>query len=418
MKTAKGFYSCLTAALLIVLSSAGIAVAQTNTHYGTGALAADPTGTDYDSALGYDALNSSTTGQNNTADGAYALFSNVTGSANTATGAYALFSNTTTAGLAGDNNTADGQAALYSNTTGNANTADGQAALYSNTTGVFNSANGAFALYSSTTGEDNTAAGAGALYSNTTGSGNTANGQAALYSNITGSNNAASGIDALWSNISGSANTAAGENALYSNTTGSNNIAIGYDGGYLVTGSNNIDIGNGGAAAESGIIRIGVPGTQTGTYIAGIFGNKKTKGCEVLVESSGRLECVKSSARYKRDIHAMAEASAGLMKLRPVTFRYKSDPDGTKQYGLVAEEVARVYPELVVRDADGKAESVSYWMLTSMLLNELQKQAAELKASHERELAMRSAFEERLSRLEQAMASKNGSRNLAAAFNR
>ncbi len=107
------------------------------------------------------------------------------------------------------------------------------------------------------------------------------------------------------------------------------------------------------------------------------FGNKKTKGCEVLAESTGHLDCVKSSARYKRDIHDMGRSSEGLMKLRPVTFRYKDDPDGTTQYGLVAEEVARVYPELVVRDADGKVESVSYWKLTSMLLNEVQKQTKE-----------------------------------------
>ena len=173
---------------------------------------------------------------------------------------------------------------------------------------------------------------------------------------------------------------------------------------------------------------IGADGAQKNTYIAGIFGTNIFSGCDVAVESDGLLGCAYSSARYKRDIHDMGRLSEGLMKLRPVTFRYKDDPERTRQYGLVAEEVARVYPELVVRDAAGKVESVSYWMLSSMLLNELQKrsaqlgrlsaQMAEMKASHERELgAMRTAFEARLSKLE-AMESKGGNRNLAAAFSR
>ncbi len=149
----------------------------------------------------------------------------------------------------------------------------------------------------------------------------------------------------------------------------------------LTTGSNNIDIGNVGAAAESDKIRIGNQGTQTATFIAGIYNIPVTSGSPqaVVVNNLGQLGIVMSSARYKRDIHDMDEASSGLMKLRPVTFRYKQDPQGERQYGLVAEEVAKVYPELVSYGPDGKPMTVRYLTLSAMLLNELQKQNSELR---------------------------------------
>jgi hypothetical protein len=295
------------------------------------------------------------------------------GARNSAFGASAL-----TSSNSGTDNTAIGYNALFANTTGGSNTATGGVALQHNTTGSSNTATGWDSLFSNTTGFDNTATGLATLNVNTSGVENTATGWYALLDNTTGNADTASGATALSSNTTGNNNTATGAGALGNSTTGNGNIAVGFNAGLnLVTGDNNIVIGNAGVAHESNTIRIGIQGTQTATYVAGIFGSKTTGGCEVVVEKTGRLGCVKSSARYKRDIHDMDAASGNLMKLRPVTFRYKDDPDGTRQYGLIAEEVARVYPELIVRDADGKVESVQYWMLTAMLLNEVQKQARE-----------------------------------------
>jgi hypothetical protein len=228
------------------------------------------------------------------------------------------------------------------------------------------------------------------------------------------------------------------------NTTGSNNIGLGFDAGFnLTTGSNDIDIGSVGATAESNTIRIGAQGAQSRAYMAGISGSavsgSAVSGSAVVVNGAGQLGIVVSSARYKRDIHDMREASARLMKLRPVTFRYKNDPEGIRQYGLVAEEVARVYPELVTYGADGKVETVNYLTLTSMLLNELQKRTAENQyqaaenrlqaaqlttqarqiAALSRQLAVqRETLEERLSTLERAIAAKEPTPELAAVFSR
>jgi hypothetical protein len=172
--------------------------------------------------------------------------------------------------------------------------------------------------------------------------------------------------------------------ALAANTTGSNNIAEGYHAGYnLTTGSNNIDIGSLGVKAESGVIRIGTitgtTSTQSAAYIAGIYGVKTaTAGTAVFIDSSGQLGTVSSSIRYKEDIQPMADASERLLQLRPVKFRYKkADASGDKpiQYGLIAEEVAKVYPELAVRDAaTGRLDGVRYDELAPMLLNEMQQQ--------------------------------------------
>jgi hypothetical protein len=227
------------------------------------------------------------------------------------------------------------------------------------------------------TGSLNTATGFKALNQNNSGTENTATGANALFSNTTGSVNTAVGSRALYSNNAGFDNTVVGVAALYHNTSGANNIALGAAAGTnITTGSQNIEIGNQETTGDANTIRIGTQGQQTATFIAGISAAGVT-GADVLVSSSGRLGVPTSSARFKRDIRDMGQTSGNLMQLRPVTFVYKNDPQGTRQYGLVAEEVERVYPELVTYDADGKIETVRYSMLTSMLLNELQKQKRE-----------------------------------------
>jgi hypothetical protein len=270
---------------------------------------------------------------------------------------------------------------LTNTTSGNnENTAFGFQALDSNTTGSANTATGVSALTWNTTGNANTATGSGALFGEgpgSTGGGNTATGFDALDHNTTGDDNTAAGADAMQGNTTGIENTATGKFALNNNTTGGSNIGIGsFAGDNLTTGDNNIDIGNEGRAAESNTIRIGTKGVQTRTVIAGI-NNSPVFGSPVVVNIYGRLGIQASSARFKRDIRDMGDASGRLMKLRPVTFRYKEDPAGTPQYGLIAEEVARVYPELVSYGADGKVETVAYHLLPAMLLNEMQKQIRE-----------------------------------------
>ncbi|MFI5351585.1 MAG: tail fiber domain-containing protein [Candidatus Binatales bacterium] len=238
------------------------------------------------------------------------------------------------------------------------------------------SAFGYDALYSNGVyANSNTGVGWDALYYNTASDYNTAIGVQALYNNTVESNTAV-GFAALYTNSTGTPNTAVGWEALL-NTTGSNNIGLGwYAGGSLTTGSYDIDIGSNGVAGESDTIRIGTSGTQTATYVAGISGTTVT-GSDVVVSSIGQLGVASSSARFKRDINDMGNASSKLMRLRPVTFRYKNDQQGIKQYGLIGEEVDRVYPELVVHDQDGKVISVRYSMLAPMLLNEVQKQAGQ-----------------------------------------
>jgi hypothetical protein len=344
-----------------------------NTASGLDALVNNTTGF-HNTSSGVDALYDNTTGYDNTASGVQALFSNTTGFYNTASGVDALFSNTT-----GGANTAAGTSALQSNTTGSNNTASGSNALQSNTTGSNNTASGFEALEYNTTGEANTAMGNEALYSNSTGFNNNAAGAAALHSNTIGNYNEASGQVALYSNTSGSGNEASGHAALYFNTTGSYNVAIGYAAGYSqTTGSNNIYISHRGVAGESGVTRIGTPNTQTETYIAGIE-NAKITGNAVYVTSSGQLGVLASSERYKTAIAPIGTTTEKLQQLRPVSFHLKSDPEGAVQYGLIAEEVAKVYPELVIRDAAGIIQGVRYDELAPMLLNEMQRQAAEIR---------------------------------------
>jgi hypothetical protein len=250
-----------------------------------------------------------------------------------------------------------------------------------------NSAFGTGALFFDTTGGDNTASGASALYNNINGGNNTASGYQSLFKNTSGAQNTAFGASALYTNTQGDDNTASGYAALY-HTTGKSNIALGWEAGFsLTSGNNNIDIGSPGVAAESGVIRIGTisgtTSTQSATYVAGIYGVKTaTAGMTVVIDSSGQLGTVSSSIRYKEDIQPMTQASERLLQLRPVKFRYKkADASGEKpiQYGLIAEEVAKVYPELVVRDqTTGRIDGVRYDELAPMLLNEAQKQSAEI----------------------------------------
>jgi hypothetical protein len=305
------------------------------------------------------------------------------GSGNTASGYEALYSNST-----GSNNTASGYVALHANTTGIQNTASGTYALYSNTAGNSNTASGVQALNTNTTGSYNGASGYAALYANTTGSYNSASGYAALYANTTGRYNSASGAQALYVNKTGGGNTASGYAALYANTSGHYNIAEGYKAGFnLKTGSNNIDIGNpgestDGVAADSGVIRIGTQtptALQTVTYIAGIYDNTSVSGLAVVIDSNGQLGTVSSSERFKTAIAPMGSDTAKLERLRPVTFQYKADRQGTLRYGLIAEEVAKVYPELVVLDKSGRIDGVRYDELAPMLLNEVQQQAATIR---------------------------------------
>jgi hypothetical protein len=311
----------------------------------------------------------------------------------------------------GTGNTVIGNNAMPSNTTGCCNTATGANALNDNTTGGGITATGFQAMYYNTTGGNNTATGANALNDNTTGSYNTADGNSALPANTTGSYNTATGSQALHSST-GSYNTASGANALQNSTGGNNNIGIGYQAGVSVAGgSNNIEIGNAGTSADSGAIRIGAAGTQTTAFIAGIYGvtTSASNAVPVLIDSNGNLGTISSSRRYKDDIQDMADASSALMRLRPVTFRYKKPfNDGSKpiQYGLIAEEVAEVYPDLVARTADGQIETVKYQVLDSMLLNELQKQNTTISAQKEQigaqEQHIRS-LEERLAKVEAAL---------------
>jgi hypothetical protein len=198
--------------------------------------------------------------------------------------------------------------------------------------------------------------------------------------NTTGYYNAASGFSSLYSNTTGVYNTAFGADSLYSNTTGTGNTALGYLAGqYLTTGSNNIDIGNSGLAGESATIRIGASGSQTATYIAGIS-RTPLEGSQVVISKSGQLGVLASSERYKTAIASMGSNSAKLQQLRPVTFHLKTNPQGALQYGLIAEEVDKVYPDLVIRDDAGKIQGVRYDELAPMLLNEVQLQQKQLAA--------------------------------------
>ncbi|MDF1862001.1 MAG: tail fiber domain-containing protein [Verrucomicrobiales bacterium] len=348
--------------------------------------------------VGVEAGNRLMTGNSNTAIGYRSLYSNLTGYQNTASGDFSLYNNTT-----GYRNTANGNGALGFNTIGYHNTANGYQALALNTSGRNNTASGYSALRSNQTGVNNAANGSFALNSNATGNDNTANGYAALTSNTTGFDNSACGMHALGANLTGSQNTASGKSSLRYNTTGDHNIALGFEAGRdLTTGDHNIMIGNFGIAAEADTIRIG-DSDQTRAFISGIRGASTgvADAISVVIDSNGQLGTMSSSRRYKEDIHSMdeAETSARLRQLRPVIFRYRqSYSDGEKpiQYGLIAEEVAEVFPDLAVYDDEGRPETVKYHLLAPLLLNEVKKQQKDAE-NREREMA---GIKQRLEQLE------------------
>jgi uncharacterized coiled-coil protein SlyX len=243
---------------------------------------------------------------------------------------------------------------------GGANIAIGPQALSSNTTGTNNSATG-FQALANNNGDDNTANGRQALFNNTIGFDNVAIGNFALQRNTDGKNNTANGFAALINN------------------TGSNNIGLGaFAGNSLTTGSNNIDIGNAGAAGQANTIRIGTTGIQTATFIAGINGvNEGGMISAVTINSNGQLgtqPVLVSSRRFKKEIKPMNQTSEAILALKPVTFQYKGDNKGTPQFGLIAEEVAQVNPDLVVRDDKGEIYTVRYEAVNAMLLNEFLKE--------------------------------------------
>lgn len=342
-----------------------------NTATGRSALSSNTTG-DNNTATGDGVLNSNTTGSNNTAAGRGALGDNTTGDNNTAMGADALSSNTT-----GAANTAVGFEALNRNVTGSDNTAVGSQALLQLTTGMHNTACGSLALALNTEGEGNTGLGFDALNNNTIGGGNTATGSGALFSNTSGSSNTSTGLSSLIANTTGSSNTAHGLLALGGNTTGSNNIALGVAAGLnLTTGDQNIDIGNSGVAGESNTIRIGTAGNQTATYIAGIRNSGLAVATAVGITTDGRLGVRASSKLYKNSIKPMSDASEAILSLQPVSFLYKKelDPKEIPQFGLVAEEVARISPDLVIYDEEGRPFTVRYDAVNAMLLNEFLKE--------------------------------------------
>jgi len=412
-----------------------------NTAIGSGALTSNATGND-NTATGFRALNTNS-GSYNTADGAEALTNNTSGSLNTAIGFAALASNAQGIGntasgydamasnVGGNSNTATGVSALQVNTAGSFNTAFGNQALQSNV-GGYNTANGAAALQANTIGTNNTASGfdallvntvgnenmasgAYALSSNTTGSANVASGGYVLTSNTIGGNNTASGDSAMYGNTAGANNTANGQSALSNNTTGSNNIAVGSNAALLAPpgNSDSIYIGSQGTAVDlSGSIVIGTQaaeasGTITigavqigGTSIAGVYGGTPNGShLPVCVDSNGLLGTAgcnialnpPSSQRFKDQIADMGDSSEKLFQLRPVTFLYKPEyDDGSHalQYGLIAEEVAKLFPAMVGYDKAGQPASVNYQSLAPMLLNELQKQAALVRSLEDRLAAL------------------------------
>ena len=333
-----------------------------NVHYGPNALAS-VTGGDYNTAIGINALAADENGSYNTACGAVALPLNVAGNFNTASGYGALYSNK------GDSNTASGVYALFFNTTGYSNTASGELTLEFNETGYYN----------------------------------TGTGRAALFNNKSGYRNTATGANALATNVIGRYNTADGADAL-SNSTGSNNIALGYRAGLsLTTGNSNIDIGNTGVAGDQQKIRIGTKGTHNGTFIAGISGVPVT-GTQVVVNSNGRLGVTGSSACFKKAVKPMDKASEGIHELKPVTFRYKEDidPSGMPQFGLIAEEVEKVNPDLVVRDDEGKVTTVRYEAVNAMLLNEFLKEHRKVQDLEKQVAALTAGLQKVTARVEAA----------------
>ena len=368
----------------------------------------------FTTAEGTKALQNLTSGVANTGVGWYSLFTDTSGSYNTAVGAGALDLNT------GDNNTATGAAALLLNTAGHDNTANGVSALALNNTGSNNTAIGDNALFSNTNGLNNTAVGFDALFNNTAGVANTPNGSV-------GSNNTAVGFDALFNNTAGVANTAVGWNALFDNTTGNYNTAIGLLAlSNSTSGVNNVALGfyaGNGVITANNVICIGteVAGADVSNtaWIGAVYGVTTQNGttAPVVVSADGQLGTVASSERFKKDIATMETASEVILSLRPVTFHYKTDATGTPQFGLIAEEVAKVNPALVLPDKEGKPYTVRYEAVNAMLLNEFLKEhreVAELKSTVAEQRkgmeAMAAQLKEQASQIQKVSAQLNASK--------
>jgi hypothetical protein len=320
----------------------------------------------------------------NTADGEQALFNVTTGSGNSAFGWRALFSNTD-----GSFNTGIGGGALVLNN-GSSNTALGAAALLLNTTGTNNTALGTDALVFNDSGGNNTAVGAFALFDQVTGTENTAIGGSALSNNTGTVDNTAVGFFALLNTVDGSSNTAIGAAALRDNVSGINNCALGRGALRFITGSGNIGIGREAGANEGpavdNVICLGDDGDNNGfgtvsdrCYIGNIRGVTvgNGDGINVIIDSDGQLGTSNSSRRFKKDIKPMDQISEAILALKPVTFHYKNldgkKAGNTPQFGLIAEDVAEVDPDLVVGDADGQPFTVRYDAVNAMLLNEFLK---------------------------------------------
>jgi trimeric autotransporter adhesin len=413
----------VAAALLLALSGRAHADCNEaeNTCIGVGALRANGSGT-ANSAFGFGALQNNTRGAGNTAIGNLAMFEGAENTQNTAVGQYAMrrandaWQNTAVGLLAlagdeqpmtgsynvgvgafsllrnttGSNNVAIGNASMIENTTGFTNVAIGSGSLNSNTTGYLNVALGPRSLARNTTGKRNVAVGGSSLYglggtAGLTGSDNTAVGYAALLSDTTGYANVALGSAAMWSESSGHRNTGIGTRALFSASTGKRNVALGYAAGHdITTGSDNIILGGGnrGSTSDNGIIRIGTAKYQFKAYIAGVHGVQPARGgaVPVMIDGNGQLGTLNSSQRFKQDITPMGrEVNARLLLLKPVTYRYtQAHDDGSQplEYGLIAEEVAGVFPDLVVYDAGGQPLTVRYHLLASMLVDALQREHA------------------------------------------
>jgi len=352
--------------------------ADANTAFGAAALLFNTTGIN-NTAIGAAALLNNTIAEENTATGTFALSSNTEGDFNTANGAFALYFNTI-----GERNTAIGDSALYQNSNGNRNTAVGNAALVINTEGDDNTAIGVGALRTNTLGDENTATGVQALSSNTNGIVNTATGSRSLASNTDGTSNTATGVDALRDTTTGGGNSAHGYQALLHNDTGDYNTAIGlFALGGLTTGFSNTGLGRSAGTSVTTadhVICIGdnVSGANVSNscYIGSIFGQTSSGGAAVFINNSGKLGTTTSSRRFKEEIKPMDKSSEAVLALKPVTFRYKKevDSDGIPQFGLVAEDVEKVNPDLVVRDKEGKPYTVRYDQVNAMLLNEFLKE--------------------------------------------
>src|ERR1017187_7544271 len=372
------------------------------------------------------------TGGGNSFVGYQSGLTNTTGINDTFLGSQSGYSNTT-----GAANSFLGQGAGQNNTTGNGNTFTGQGAGGNNTTGGDNTFDGNGAGNANTTGALNTFTGEAAGTMNTTGMYNTFSGWAAGLDNLDGQQNAFFGFQSGISMSHGNNNTCLGayacDNGAQGGSTYNGNIMVGYDaGGNNITSSNDIYIGNLGCTApcqENGVIRIGTDGPQSNTYIAGIlnnstpiFPNQSVCIAYDTPNSGDKLfsvngACGASSRRFKENILDMGDSSSRLLQLRPVTFFYKpqyDDGSHVLQYGLIAEEVAQIYPEMVGYDKDGQPSSVKYQELAPMLLNELQKQNSQIAAQKEQIQAQEQQFgakvrslEDRLARMEAAFEQKS-----------